>query len=307
MSWQAIIVIRVLFCYFVGSVLLKDVAGMPSKIRNMCWMFFFSLVFSVFFAALYLQEMRFDSNWLQIAASCLVLNSIGCYCWWKAVDIALKDSAIFGQGSYYVSLFCGYLFLGETKFLNPEIITGIILCIAGGIILKNLKKDQIFGWVIIFSIFWGLDNFLTRYFALTVSPCSYLTARYAGTLIGSLILLRFSITRIGAKLGLTEKNQTADKGKIFNVFLLSITNAWIPQILEYKARQQAPNVVADPIFMVSEVAAPIIVIYFLLPFVKNKKIRMLSKLLEEREYLTPSSAAAYSMAIAGAIIIALSF
>lgn len=231
-----------------------------------------------------------------------LFNSLGAYSQWQAVKISLSKNSLFTQADDVIGMFLGYLILGETKFLNPGLIAGIILCFgAVGLLVypKNSgnnaggSKDSadssasnlaLIKWVAIYSIIWGGAIFAARYFALEKMPFpEFLLGWYSGSFLGSQII--FASSQEG------KARIHFSASEIFFIGALAIF-IWLSMTLEYWVVNLAPITVSQPVFLVSEATLPVIIGLWI---------------FKEAKSLTNREKLAYIIGIVGVIVIAFSY
>lgn len=206
MNWQIAVLSRIILGHIIGQVVFKKISGLPSRILNMSWMFSFCVILSIVFVILIKDDYYsiFNKYWLEIAGIG-VFNGFAAYCLWRAVDISLSKTALFTQADDLTAMLLGYLFLGEAKFLNLNLVIGIIICFSAGTLIvlqrytsiENNKHERkniaLIFWVAGYSFIWGVAGFSMRYFALEgVSFSTFLTSWYSGSVIGILFILSVS-------------------------------------------------------------------------------------------------------------------
>lgn len=270
MHWQIPLILSIIVSYFLMPYLIKKIAGLPSRSRNLAWQYFFTASFATIIALV--GGAKFFTTaffWVMIVGA---FNAFGCYCQWRAVDINLSKTSLFTQADDFIALLLGYLILHEASFLNPLLGLGIIFCLGSAFIFvynkwrnKQDSIGEIAKWVAYYSIIWGIAKFSMRYFALNdMQLLSYVAAWYEGSLLGACTVFALS--------GRKEKGDSLRPRQIIRIIPLSLA-IMTALMLAYWTFSLAPIIVVQPIKQVSEMIFPTIVGLWIF-----KEIKQLNKL-----------------------------
>ncbi|MDP3899594.1 MAG: hypothetical protein Q8Q23_00775 [bacterium] len=244
-------------------------------------------------------------------------NSLACYCQWRAVDISLSKTAILMQPDDLIAMGLGYWLLKETEFLNTSLITGIILCVtaAGMLICYDKKKLvgesnwRLLGWVMGYSVPWGVAYFLIRYCNLQdMTPVEWLVGWYFGSSVGASLILFYShdgVIANGKKINVI-LNALSQKGKIrakLGELLIILKNhpkfliplfafcVWLAMLIGFWAGQRAPVTAYQPLYMVGQSVFRCLIGFYL---------------FSEKEEISWGELSAFPVGILGSFIIAIS-
>ena len=298
MLWQIPVVSRVLTAHILAPYVFKKIVGLPGRTRRLVWQFGLAFVFSIVLAVVTKSPFTFIA--LLALGGVGVVNSIGAYCQWRAIDISQAKSSLFTQGDDLIALALGYWLLNETKLLNPMLAFGVTVAMVSAITFSWVayKRRHENGspvswrnlalWIAAYSIIWGVAVFLMRHFALDgVSLSTFMVGWYGGSLIGALILLIV----LGKKEAGTKLAWCGFSG-IPGIALLTLA-IWGSNLFNYAALQLAPLTVIVPIFQVTEMVFPTLIGLY----VRNHK--------GEREVTTLRFAekVIFGSALVGAIVI----
>lgn len=260
MSWQLIVLTRVLSAHIVIPIMMKKLTSSPSRARKIVLQFGACAVFSTLLVLITGENIATPTTLLVALVG--VANSFGAYSHWRAVDISLSKTALFTQFDDILSIALGFIFLGEHKMLTPSLITGIALCIGAAIAFSVFgKKDnsvqnadktkEMFMWISFYSVIWGVAVFIMRYLALNkISLPHFLFSWYGGSFLGTLIIYQLvSQKERGDKL-----DMKATRDVVVYAALI-----WVCMVLSYLALTKAPIAVVQPIFQVTEMVFPAII------------------------------------------------
>jgi len=257
MVWQIPLILSITFGYITQPFLIKKVAQLSSRARNLVWQYFFSALLATTTALIC--GASFGNKQFFVVGIIGAANAFGCYCHWRAVAISLSKTSLFTQADDLTALALGYIILREGKFLNPLLSIGIIFCLGAAFILSYAKSHSrqgdkhynIFIWIAAYSIIWGIAMFSMRYFALGgMSILSFMAAWYEGSFCGACLVFMLSSKK--------EKGEPLTWQQIPRVIPLAV-NIWITLMIVYWVRMLAPITVAQPIWQVSEMILPTIV------------------------------------------------
>lgn len=281
MTWQTMIAIYILLAYVLHRIILKKVSALPSRTKNLLWNYFITAILSTIFVLAF-NKLNFSWNYFVI----LIIgtfNAFACYCQWRSIDISLSKTSIFTQADDLIAMLLGYILLNETKFLNPLLFLGIVLCVSSAFVFWKTKKEIIL-WILIYSIIWGIAIFSMRYFALEkVNILNYASAWYQGSLIGASLIFIFKAKE--------ERINPINNKQLLLVIPLAIIT-WTCLMIQYKIFELTPITVAQPILQISEALIPTIIGLWL---------------FKERKELKLSEKIAVASGLIGAIIIVIAY
>lgn len=295
MPWQVPVVLRIIMAHIVGQYFLKKVVGLPSRTRRFVWQFFFAMIIGL--AVAFLSGTPLADKRLFLVGLLAAVNSIGTYCYWRALAISQSKTALMTWADDVIAMLLAYVFLGEMRVLTSFMILGIVLCMfatvalpvvsssgnAGGKVEARAHRVLI-GWVAGYSIFWGITSFAMRAFALRNVPLvGFIASWYVGAFVGALA--------VQAKAGPEESGGALDKRGIGGTVVLAVL-IMIALICAYWQRQLAPITVVQPIQQVTEMVFPALMGLFV---------------FKEAKGMTRSEKARIALGMAGGIIVALSF
>lgn len=264
MPWQFLILLWVLIL-IAHSVVFKKITDLQNKTKRQYWMYAFCFLLSVSFT-FYNKEPVFTFVLLLIGIIG-ISNSLAVFCQWRATAISQSKSSIFAQLKNLITITLGYFLINESRFLNPTLAIGVLLCFIAATIfilteyqkgnkdeetnakkLKSSKSLALLGWVISYSVIWGIIEFFIRIFAINgISFSQFLLGWYGGSLLGSTLLL----LTIGKK----EINFKLPKKKIFDMLWLALFT-WLALLIAYLIVHHAPLIITQPIFMLGSTIIP---------------------------------------------------
>lgn len=298
MNWHILVVLRILIGGILGQILLKQLSSAPSRTRNIVWQYLFTGALA-FIAAAVTQSFVFSWQ-VAIVAGFGVLSAFAGYCHWRAVDISLSKSALFGPGGDVWAMFLGFVFLHESKHLNPLLWVGLVLALGAVILffvskakqarqddkIRVVNKKERWIWIglAIGVMIWGTSAFLTRYLVVEImSPWTFMMAWYGGSVIGS-----FAVFALAGK---KEAGEPLGRRQILWIFPRSAV-MWISFVLSGWTLKYAPITVVQPIFVVSGIVLSTILGLWV--FKEVKQLSTLEKI-------------ATAIGVIGGVVIALSF
>lgn len=257
MHWQIPLILSIIVSYFLMPYLIKKIAGLPSRSRNLAWQYFFAASFATIIALVGGAKL-FNNVAFLLVMAIGAFNAFGCYCHWRAIDISLSKTSLFTQADDFIALLLGYLILHEANFLNPLLGVGVIFCLGSVFIFvynkwrnKQDSIGKIVKWVAYYSIIWGIAIFSKRYFALNgMQLLSYVAAWYEGSLLGACTVFALSSRK--------EKGDFLGLQQIIRIIPLSLS-IMTAQMLTYWMFSLAPITIVQPIRQVAEIIFPTIV------------------------------------------------
>jgi len=251
------IIFVVLFClyhYGVVSVAIKKIgAKAGSRTRKLVWQYFFAAALAFIMAIV---SGQLELSWsVAIVAAIGAANAFGCYCQWRAYDISLARAAVMSNLDDLIAVSLGYALLGELGVLTPTLLGGIVVSIISTAIFARSRyiraaaeqsPGRLIGWVLGYSLIWGVAIFSMRLFSLQgMSVPTFVAAWYGGAWVGALLIF-MAMGPGEAGLSLT----SVQKGKI----LLLAVLIWTAQMYANWLRGQLPLTVLQPILLVAEMS-----------------------------------------------------
>ena len=246
-----------LFCFYnygVTSVAIKKIgAGAGSRTRKLVWQYAFACALALFTAA---ATGQLEFNWpFAIVAAIGAANAIGCYCQWRAYDISLARAAVMSNLDDMIALALGYALLGELGVLTSTLVGGIVVSIVSTTMFARIKytradakqpSSRLIGWVLGYSLIWGLAIFSMRLFSVQgMSVLTFVAAWYGGAWVGSLFVFwAMGHEEAGTSLTGVQKRR---------VLLLAVL-IWTAQMYGIWLRGQLPITVLQPILLVAEMS-----------------------------------------------------
>lgn len=270
MEWYIPVALRVLVANGLAQGFMKHVSGLPSRKKLFALQFGFCALFVVGLATL--------TNHIALDATALIILAIGffngfaAYFHWKAIDISLSKTHLFMFWDDVIAMGLTYWLLGEGKFLNAGIWTGIGLSVAAVVSLifysywkethekkkTEQKKDTIalFLYVMAFSVIWGCAMFSMKYFTVEgVAIEKFLVSWYVGAFLAALIVLAIYPEKKVA--GDVEQGSLTlagvGKAALLAAFILSALG------LTYWSLSLAPLIVVQPFFLIGEMILPALI------------------------------------------------
>jgi hypothetical protein len=277
MPWQVAILISIMVGYILQPILNKKVSGLSSRTRNLLWVYFFAAVLATLIALLFGGKFGGTSFYLVFIVG--IANAIGCYCYWRAIDINLSKTSLLNQMDDIIAMALGYIILSEGQFLNYALIFGIILSMIAVFVFsyarsaKTTKGGNIIVWIAIHSLISGIACFSMRYFHLTgVSILSFVAAWYEGSFLGAYLVFILSGKKERGKEQLSFK-KILKLVPLSAVFLSSL-------LIAYWIRTLTPIIISQPIWQVSEIIFPTIIGLWIFKEIKGlsfaEKVAMLA-------------------------------
>jgi len=227
---------------------------------------------------------------------------LAAYAYWRAIDLSLSRTALFAFWDDLIAMGLSYGLLGEGRFLNGWVLTGIglsvlaviLFTVHGYVTRADSPKDQApvprvhFLYVGLYSVILGLGVFFMRYIGLQdIGLAQFLVNWYggAGVAAGLLVLtLRLRMRTPAAPLALT-RQEWLRLGAGSLLILGSVGAA-------YGAYRLAPQTVVQPLFLVGEMVGPALIGLYV---------------FGEREALARRDQAYFALGLAGGLLVALSF
>lgn len=255
MPWEIIVFAAALYQFGLVQIAVKKIGSVEgSRTRKLVWQFAFTALFSLLLIPFVgLPEL----GWAALAIALLgIFNAFGCYCHWRAYDISMSRTAMLTNLDDLIAMSLGYLVLNEIRELNPLLATGVLVSVISTLVFSRsryIKNGQtspsLLGWVIGYSLVWGIALFSMRYFSLKdVSMFAFAIFWYAGSWLGALIV-RFFVMRS------REAGNPLDFTQLKKVFFLAIL-VWTSLLFNYWLRMLVPITVIQPIQLVAEMSIP---------------------------------------------------
>lgn len=293
-GWQQTVFLRVAIANGISSILIKIVASSLSRTKMLVLQFFTCFLLSVIFVFLPINQGPTQFNRFFVLVIGLgLINSLACYCQWRATDLNVTKTALLTQGDDILSMTLAYFILHESRIITLSWGFGIVMVLVAAVLFvtapivipketdekdkaileeKGRKNNRaIYKWVMGYNLGWGLTSFIFRWLGLKgLSIFYFLPAWYGGSFIGSLFIFFLgSRQEASGKLALKDIN---------TVLLLSLV-VWISLGLSYQAFTLAEVLKVRPIFQMGQVMIPLLIGLYvfneLKSFTKQGKIAMI--------------------------------
>lgn len=257
MSWEFLVCIAFLYQYGLVQIAIKKIgAAKGSRTRKLVWQYSFTASLALITAAIFGQ---LELSWPVIIVAVIgAANAFACYCHWRAYDISMARTAILSNLDDLFAIGLGYALLGELGLLTPILAAGIVVSVISATIFARIKRqDKVTGWVLGYSLIWGIALFSMRYFSVKgLSILTFVFAWYAGAWFGALFT-RFVIMRF-VKMGRSEAGPPLTHIQRARVSLLAVA-IWISLMLACWMRKLVPITVVQPIQLVAEMSVPALI------------------------------------------------
>jgi len=265
-NWLIPVVGRVITAHVMFPAVVKKIAGLPDKVTRIYWQFIFCLVLSLGVLVVSVKS-GLDSSFLLIT-SIGIANSLAVYAQWKAIDLNLSKTALLTQADDIIAVVLGQVLLSEGEFLNWLMIVGLILVFLGASASGSYTTNlTLLKWVGLYSVIWGVAVVIFRHLAIEDMPIGqFMTGWYLGSLLGAYLLIKSR--KFGSSRGFLGTRETL-------VILALAILVWASMLLNYIALQNAPIVVVQPLFQLSEMIFPLLV--GLIVFKEAKRLSALGK------------------------------
>lgn len=206
-----------------------------------------------------------------------IANGWASYCQWQAVGLSLSRNSLFTFWDDIIAMTLSYFILQESRFLNWGSGLGIALSLLAVICFawrdyrkkaapqKPVSNDQgtrpslprrFYGYVFFYSVVWGVATFLMRKWGVEEVPVRhFLVAWYSGAWTGSLTIFLYVKWRQRSKPVLEPPFGKRDFGYV----ILMGSCVMGALALGYLSYARTPQTVVQPIFLVSEMALPVLI------------------------------------------------
>jgi len=289
MTWQLLVFLRILSGQILFPILFKGASDLKYKTKQQFWIYSFctALASLYFFSA----KVRGLPGMMLIIIALGLLQSLAFYYSMRATNISQSKSSIFSVGGDFIAIILAYIFLKEIKYLNLNLLIGLLLCFISAAVFIYASRDDLkkakkfFGYILIYSTIWGVLAIFERKYALSGVPFAIFgLGWYAGNWLGSILLYEFTAAA-------EEKKYQIPLKEILIAFGVSFF-IWISLFLSYLALKIAPITVVQPFFLISGMIFPALIGLYV-----YKEIKSITK----HEFL------AFVIGIIGGVIIAFSF
>lgn len=265
MLWQIPVFLRVVVAHAIYPFLQKKIVSTPAKTTRLALQFFCCAILATIIGW-FRGELTLGRSGLVIAGLGF-FNGLAAYCSWRAVDISLTKNSLFTFWDDIIGMTLSYIVLKEGKFLNPWISAGIVMSVLAACLfaIHSYRQKKVAGvahtpakfffFVGAYSVVWGVATFLMRYWSLKdVSVGQFLFHWYSGAFVAAVILL-YGYRETGGTRPAFSEISWRDR-------LLILTSAvciFVALGLAYLSYTYAPQVVVQPIFLVSEMILPALI------------------------------------------------
>lgn len=292
--WLVPVGMRIFFGDICCRSLLKMTSTSPSRPFLLVAMYVTAFGLSVFFTMLSSSIVidRTTGYIMLIGAA----NALAGYALWTAYKINMVRACLFSFLDDVIGMGLCVIFLNEHAHISANVFIGICLSLSCIMLFawRDYKKvaekkmtdenhTAFYTCVFIYTSIWGLATFLMRYWAVGNVPTSqFLPSWYGGAVIGSCLNMILQRFRSGSSIPLPTAREVSLSFATGATFILNMGGV-------FWALTMIPQVVAQPIFMVSELVCGAFVGLFLF----NEKKHFA---LQEWSYI--------SLGIAGSILVA---
>lgn len=259
--WLVPVAIYCIVAYVGVRWLSKHLADMPDQTKRLTINYAFCAAFGAVFAAS-TGGLIFDIGFLLVMVFGGVLNATAIMTNWKATRVSLSKTSLLSWGDDIVALLLAAWLVGDHKYLNAWGTVGMLVCIATGVLfwLHDWKKGRetrsFYINVVIYSMAWGVANFVIRYFALDKLPVGeFVFAWYLGSFLTMGATFVVERLRAGNTGGLRPAYKLQDYVWVA-LFAFGIAACLA---IEFWALTLAPMTAVAPIFLVAEAVMPSIV------------------------------------------------
>lgn len=257
-------------------ILVKKVAVLPGRVRNLLLQYSFAAIFAWLAAYIGHRVIGTNFEWrtqMLFVGAMGIANGFACYMQWKAIAINLALTSISTWLDDVIALMLALMILKEFHFVDAWIAAGILLALGSCILFATQKESldsigsdsvfKIYKYILLYSVIWGGAAFSMRYFSLkeNMSVWDFLPSWYSGSLIGALFVYYFADP--SERGNLSELPEAAKKVAMLTLSVVSSLAAG------YWARSLVPLVYAQPIFQVSEMVFPTLIGLFIFREKKN--------------------------------------
>ena len=265
MSWELVLILFYLI-FTSGQIVQKVIVDTLPRAKSLSLQFFIATGIMVGYVSIS-GSFQFEQSLILISGVGLI-NAWGAYCQWRAYGYSLSKTVLFFPLTGMITVSLAAIFLGEEAIYTPQIILGSILLFSAAFFLAKEgaeeKKDFNFRWlffVLGMVLIQGFTIFMAKHFSGSVARSTFLLYWYAGSFLGSLIVL------------LTERS---DKRSFFQRAGWKIPLASLAMVgsmaTVYWAFQLAPVAIIEPLRRFGMVLFPMLAGWFIL-----KERRKLSK------------------------------
>jgi len=258
MSWQFLACLAFLYQYGLVQIAIKKIGAVEgSRTRKLVWQYFFAASLAFITMAI---AGQLDLSWSFVIVAVIgAANAFGCYCHWRAYDISMSRTAVLSNLDDLLAIGLGYAVLGELRVLTPILTVGIVVSVTSAMVFAKIKHSndessnhRLIGWVLGYTIIWGVAMFSMRFFSLQgLNIFTYIAAWYFGAWLGALFT-RFVI------MGCEEAGPPLTYAQRAKVLLLAV-GIWTSLMLAYLMRTLVPITVIQPIQLVAELSIPTII------------------------------------------------
>lgn len=254
--WHLYVVIRVVVSYGVNSYLTKKLTDKPSRPRTLAWKdgFGIALWFAIAFATDNLP--LYDDGKSLIIAGMGAASAIASFYHWRAMGKSVTETTLLDQFDDAVAFALACIFLGETKYLSPLLITGIAISLSTALafVLRRRQTNgvpPILWWIAVSGAIWGVTMFGTRYFATHDTPLiTYAVSWHLGS-YGVTLAIRYYFAREEAGVALPPRQ--------IGIILLYAILGMIAITCHFLSKRDAPLIVVQPIYQMTGLVVPVLI------------------------------------------------
>lgn len=262
MSWEILTGIAFLYQYGLVQIAIKKIGATEgSRTRKLVWQYFFAVALAIL-TAIFAGGLELSAS-VAIVAVIGAANAFGCYCHWRAYDISMSRTAVLSNLDDLIAIGLGYVLLGELGVLTPILAAGVVVSVVSATVFARIKHAnsngepgrRLIGWVLGYSIIWGVAMFSMRLFSVQgMNLLTYVAAWYGGSWIGALFTRFVIMGKAEAGIPLTHTQRA-------KVFLLAVA-IWTSLMMAFWMRELVPITVVQPVQLVAEMSIPTFIALF---------------------------------------------
>jgi hypothetical protein len=294
MSWIVPVLLRITAAYIVFPLLVKPL--MDTYPQRILLLFQFAGCFVLALSvALALQQLHID--WRIVAVG--FGNGLAAYCHFKAIAISLSRTALFAFWDDLLAMGLSYVLLREGQFLNARILLGIGLSVGAviGFTVHSAHPQplgeqastrtplRLYLYAGAYSLLLGGSVFFMRYLGVHGTGLGTFLVNWCSGILGAALLLVLTSPEAATAITTLSKRPLVRLGSLSLVTLVALSAAFM-------AYRLAPQTVVQPLFLVGEMVAPVILGLYV--FAERNT-------LDRWEYLY------FGLGLAGGLMVALSF
>lgn len=263
--WLVPVVLKIIVNNGCAPFFTKQIVHLPDRAKRHFVVYLFCVLLSLLFVLAFgsLATLGFAPMIFSIG----LLNGVGHYLYWRAMDISLSKSSLYLLWGDIVSMSLCYGVLGEGRFLTTGVTVGVLLSITSAIMfvradyLRHQRSEQVraaqslrfYAFIGVSSTVFGVAAFLIRLWVTQEVPVQdFLFSWYTGCVISA------ALVYVGSKFfSYDNPSLVATRytwADIFRIGLVSLSIAGSLSLIFWA--YHAPQLVVQPIFMVASATVP---------------------------------------------------